>query len=960
MEEISTQFTVENVELILHCLYNDAGSQAQANTYLMNAQISPEAWTFAWQLLDPYKPSETQFFGACTLHAKVSKQWSELPADHYGPLRDSLLKVLFTYITGPKVILTRLCIAMSSYVIQTIDTFWPSAISDLISALQPQNIPNASPQQVANVLLQLLTILPEEFHTTHIAQPRSGIIKNTLCGSLELVMQLVQSVLSRTSSPADLCEICLKCYSSWAILCSEVLEHKSLLLLAFDSVYRDEISQTALETLVNIANISECTKYPSLILEMVDHISKFDDLLKRASQDCDMDKLNSIYGLIIAVAENHCQLLINTILDKPQKKDTILKLISFILQCSSTPGQYPVDEICSEQAFGFWDTIVSSSRNFETLLLIFHPIFHALLDCYLVKLRYPPENVYKQWRSDEKESFRCYRQDIGDSIMYSYNILRNAALANLLTHLEIAKTAVINNPSQWQYLEACIFAFKEISENVDIKENNLIPRFMNHLRNIPVDNLRIVSGSMEAIGAFAEWINVHPDVLSCVVPLLLMGLQNADVAVSATFALKDISRDCFSSMQPFAGQILHACMDALKGNVLKSREKVRIIATIGKVLSIMPYAYIMEYLDSLLPPIFNQLQEHLCSRDATVNSASVIVHNLHMLSMLFATLDIHYDKEGGGEESEPECSRIQANNQNMPQPVLHVLERLLTLLRTVGYNWEVKEQITEALCDALKRAVSMLSDSCKMFLQDMLNLLLHLYKNCPHHSVLDMTKQLLILFVKDDDERLSLSKYFAEICDHTIQISTKDFRESTNIIESFLQVLDQIIRRAIVFFKDETVSPSVLFHFAASALNLPEKPTVKAAAGFLAEFIMHSREVPSMLNAVNNQGEMLVVQVLKVIGGDSPRPVVEFMSDILMAFNKKYFDNLCRWLGSFPRQEGFPSPRVTQRQKEDFARTVLKERTNKRRLKEVVTEFGLVCRGIIGTEYAAQSYQSFS
>lgn len=63
---------------------------------------------------------------------------------------------------------------------------------------------------------------------------------------------------------------------------------------------------------------------------------------------------------------------------------------------------------------------------------------------------------------------------------------------------------------------------------------------------------------------------------------------------------------------------------------------------------------------------------------------------------------------------------------------------------------------------------------------------------------------------------------------------------------------------------------------------------------------------------------------LKVIGGDSPRAVVEYMPDILMALNKKYFDNLCRWMVPFTQQEGFPSFRVNQRQKEEFMRQVLK------------------------------------
>ncbi|KFM72623.1 Importin-13, partial [Stegodyphus mimosarum] len=385
----------------------------------MLAQISPEAWDFAWQLLHPSKSSEVQFFGASTLHVKITKHWNELPYNLYEPLREKLLQALFTHISGPRLILTRLCIAMSSFIIQTITDFWPTAISDLTNAFQPQNIPDASPQQIAHALLELLTVLSEEFQTTHMLQMRVGIIRNALRSSLDLVMELVQSILSKTSAPAELCEMALKCYSSWALLGCSIMEHKSLLLLVFDSVYRDEVSLTALETLSNVANHPDSSKFPSLILEMIEHINKFDSLLDKAVEDEDMDKCNNIYGLIIAVADNHCHLLLDTILDKPEKKEMILKLISFVLRCSSTPGQYPIDEICSEQAFGFWymlqDAITSSSRGFESLLLVFHPIFQSLLDTYLVKLRYPSDNDYKQWKSEEKESFRCYRQDIGDS-----------------------------------------------------------------------------------------------------------------------------------------------------------------------------------------------------------------------------------------------------------------------------------------------------------------------------------------------------------------------------------------------------------------------------------------------------------------------------------------------------------------------------------------------------------------
>lgn len=127
----------------------------------------------------------------------------------------------------------------------------------------------------------------------------------------------------------------------------------------------------------------------------------------------------------------------------------------------------------------------------------------------------------------------------------------------------------------------------------------------------------------------------------------------------------------------------------------------------------------------------------------------------------------------------------------------------------------------------------MLSDHCKVFLTDILNLLMHLYKHCPHFSILEMTKHILLLFSKDEDQRETLTSFFSQICEHTIKLSMEDFRESTNVIETFAQMLEHVIKRALVFFKNECVNPLILFQFGLAALNLPEKPTVKAAAGFL-------------------------------------------------------------------------------------------------------------------------------
>lgn len=70
--------------------------------------------------------------------------------------------------------------------------------------------------------------------------------------------------------------------------------------------------------------------------------------------------------------------------------------------------------------------------------------------------------------------------------------------------------------------------------------------------------------------------------------------------------------------------------------------------------------------------------------------------------------------------------------------------------------------------------------------------------------------------------------------------------------------------------------------------------------------------------------ENLQTKNLIILGGASPRSSVDVLSDIILILNKKYCDNLARWLHSLLAQEGFPSPRISSHQKDNFIKFVLR------------------------------------
>lgn len=157
-----------------------------------------------------------------------------------------------------------------------------------------------------------------------------------------------------------------------------------------------------------------------------------------------------------------------------------------------------------------------------------------------------------------------------------------------------------------------------------------------------------------ATGAYAEWFNLHPKSLAHVVPLLTLGLENTETAPAATLSLKDLSRECQFSVQPYSQLILSASMasktlirnlcyyctwcckdfklfflhfkEALRGGRLKQNECVRLMYTVGRVLSILPLETIIQYLDTIMFPCVNEL--HTLLGEEVINILCSIILKL--------------------------------------------------------------------------------------------------------------------------------------------------------------------------------------------------------------------------------------------------------------------------------------------------------------------------------------------
>ena len=618
------------------------------------------------------------------------------------------------------------------------------------------------------------------------------------------------------------------------------------------------------------------------------------------------------------------------------------------------------------------------------------------MNTLIKKVQYPPDQTYEQeWTNEDKESFRCYRQDIGDTFMYCYNMLRSSMLSILMNHFSLSVLQLSSDLQQmqsnslmnhqhlqmttdkpWQHLEAVIFAFTSISENIDATENIHINNLFESLAQIPLAQIaapRLTASIMEMFGAYYEWIYNHPEFLPKVLSLLVLGLKSDHIAiVSATMALKDITRECQTLILPYANQLLIACEECLRPESnLKPKEKSRLMCTIGQVLSITPIDVTMNYLNIILPPLLQGLSlDPQQAASTSFSQKNSILHHISMLTMLFTTLDPELkqsDPEDGG--SDLVCQRYKSKAMNgnskfaAPHPTLPIFQEVLPRLIQIATKYINEESIIEAFSDCVKKALFNLLDHAKPLIVDILRVLHDVYSQSYQPSLLDVLKLIMILYWQDADLRPILNQCYKQICNQTVGYCCQDAKQKSSLLEYFFTNAHLVMRKIPAIYREnsnqENGDLQAMFNLASNALVLAEKPTVRSASTFINEFLVRSvdQENHNLLAIVHAEGQHLLNQIFIVIGGchDSSKFNIDFMTDLLLSLNHHHFEKFCSWLMIvFTQQENFPTNKISKGQKEHFTKLLIRECKSKRKLREILSELSLVARGFNNQEFFPQ------
>uniref|UniRef100_A0A8C5HGS1 Importin-13 n=1 Tax=Gouania willdenowi TaxID=441366 RepID=A0A8C5HGS1_GOUWI len=907
----------------LYQLYFDPDMEKKniAQKWLTQAQASAQAWHFCWCLLSPEKIPEVQFFGASTLHTKISRHWSDLPTDHHENLRMQLLTQVLRFSCGPKIVLTRLCVALASMALNLIPQAWSHPVADMVRAFQP-NVEDDStavkesqgpPQAHCLALLELLTVLPEELQSSRLTRAHRGQLRGVLASEWTVVCPLLRQLLQNQDSSNQVKEKVMHCLSSWVGLDVPLEESQELVQDCFGTLSDPELFDTAVETIVNVLSQPDCQRYVGALVSLVPLVLGFREQLDAAAQNGNMETSHGLCRIAIAMGETHSRLL----LENSGHWQEFLALVNMILFCTGIPGHYPVTETSSSLTLTFWYTLQDDILSFDeekqaVYLQIYRPVYFQLVDVLLHKSQYPSQEEYESWSSDDKEQFRMYRIDISDTLMYVYEMLGSELLSNLYDKLGM-QLMDPQYPVVWQDTEALLFGFQSIAETIDVNYSDVIPGLIGLIPRINISNVMLADTVMYTIGSLAEWLADHPVMLGSILPMVLQGLGKAELSVSSVSTLKRICRECRHDLGPFAQDILSVSQEVLVKEIHKSSQCIWLMQAMGFLLSALPVEEILGRLHILIGPHIQQL-DTATQQEPNPSNKQTIVYVLGLLASLFTSLDINKQAESSEEST---TLTLLHNKQN---PVVVMLQQVFPLIESILTKWLHDSEVVEAVCGVFDKSVRTLLHDFGPVVAQLSEMLGRIYTTFPQASALDLTSQMIHIFSADDQHTSN------------IRVLTEVLTAST--LSMFQQGKDEKSRN--LFDLD--------IHFSKPDLYLSDQLDVKA----LFYCGKHSSAHVATITEINTS----ICIGTQAVGGASPRSLTDHFSEVLLSLNRHYPVLLTQWLTETLQTPGFPSAHVSTEQKHTFTQQLLREQTNKRRVKEIVKEFSLLCRGLQGWGYS--------
>ncbi|KAF8213141.1 armadillo-type protein [Mycena galopus ATCC 62051] len=497
----------------------------RANTWLQDFQHSPDAWaTCNALLLTPNVPLAAQLFAAQTFRAKVTYDLNQVDAANLPSFRDTLIAALQRHHAGSKAVMVQLCLAFM------IDSF----------GRNPETVP---------VLLEFLTVLPEELNNNHkipiTDDEYSERVAYLLTANAKQVLELLSMYIQATGVTHAVQSQVFDCLRSW-LIAGEVrvtqLAKSPLFAYTFEALASERLFDSAVDVICELIHETQeiDDNMPAIELIVPRLIALKPQLVNQRDEP---DKIKGYARIFSEAGETYRMLLL-------QHSETFFPIVEAIGECSAY-----------QTSTSFLYTIGKK----PSVSPLFLDAYRALIRVIISHLHFPTDPTSQS--TQEAEDFRSFRHVMGDTLKDCCLVLRT---------------------------DTCLLATYQ-----------MITDGLSHIDAYPFPSQspRVRYAALLIISRYTEWVNLHPEYIGAQLQYVSAGFEDPDSEVcgAAGQALK------YCHLVEFLPQ-LHTFLNAT-GAKLVPEDRRQVYEAIAYVISAMPMAQAAESLRTFSVDILAQIHE---------------------------------------------------------------------------------------------------------------------------------------------------------------------------------------------------------------------------------------------------------------------------------------------------------------------------------------------------------------
>ncbi|CAH1762563.1 14097_t:CDS:2 [Entrophospora sp. SA101] len=688
MSDINTEAFLKEVD----ALYNSQNKtrKEQADNWLQAFQKTSEAWSISNYLLrehqDPQVLIEARYFCARTLRQKITLDLHQLDSNARISLRDSLLELLYQYRSGPRNVITQLCLSIAALALQMQD--WKN-VTHQVAEFYGKN-----PETIL-CLLEFLKILPEEVYTNNripISDHEFRIrAKELLTDNANEVLQTLLIYLQNLGTSTEYQVKVFECLLSWidsGDIPVTALESNPFLAISFEALQSDELYDIAVDLVCQI--IHESGGIPesmTLIEQIYPRLLPLRESLKRAMLDEDDDKVRGYCRIFTQAGESYLQLIV-------QHSDAFQSIVESIAECTT----YHDTEIV-RITFYFWHMLADTlyEPRHADIKHKFKNIYSALVNVMIKHLHYP--NDLSSWTAEKRDEFREFRHVMGDVLKDSCLIAGSQECLskpyNILTS-HISGNAINGCAAEWQEIEAPLFSLRAMGSEVEDEESVVLPQIMQLLQQLP-NHPKIRYAATLVIARYSHWTRRHPEFIPFQLNFISSGIEHEEVSAASSLALKYLSKDCSGLLIEFLPQLHIFYLNVT--NTLHGIDLFEVTEAVAYVIAAVQPSDLLKYLQMFCLPIAQKLHEFA---NKYTNGASSIndkeireaCDKLEQVSLIIRTI-----AERQEESNNAEVTNLQVH------PSIAIIQELWPVIDLLLVHFGDNPQLSESICKCFKYCV---------------------------------------------------------------------------------------------------------------------------------------------------------------------------------------------------------------------------------------------------------------